>query len=125
MIGKLSKGSGGLALMGYLLGTHDHSGEERPRADIVAGALTGRDEHALAAEFARFRALRPRVENDIAHVSLRLPPGEREVTDEEWAAIAAHWAEGYGADGWVAVCHGDHIHVAASRIKLDGTVIST
>ncbi|MCI5041297.1 MAG: relaxase/mobilization nuclease domain-containing protein, partial [Donghicola eburneus] len=35
-----------------------------------------------------------------------------------------HWAKGMGFQAYVTVCHGDHIHIAASRIRLDGTVVS-
>lgn len=124
MIGKLLKGSGARGLLDYLLASRDNNGEVRPRADLIGGTFTGRNARSIAAEFGRLHALRPRLGPHVAHMSLSLPEGERQVTDDEWSAIAAHWAKGMGFDGYAVVCHGDHIHIAASRVRLDGSVVS-
>jgi len=123
-IGKLIKGRGARGLMDYLLGDHDHSGHERPRADIIGGTFAGRTAQEVAAEFGRLHALRPRLGVHVAHMSLRFPPEERPLSDVEMAAIGEHWARGMSFEGFAVVCHGDHVHVAASRIRTDGSVVS-
>ncbi|MEJ1116781.1 relaxase/mobilization nuclease domain-containing protein [Paenarthrobacter sp. CCNWLY172] len=71
----------------------------------------------------------------VFHVSLSLKADEGSLTDEQWAGIAQDFAEemGFtGSDGkppcrWVAIHHGaskagnDHIHMAVSMIREDGT----
>ncbi|PLS21673.1 hypothetical protein C0U40_09250 [Amylibacter cionae] len=41
----------------------------------------------------------------------------------EWAQIFDLWAEQMGFDGYMTVCHGNLIHIAADRIRLDGSVV--
>lgn len=71
----------------------------------------------------------------VFHVSLSLKADEGTLTDEKWAEIAQDFAEGMGFTGsdgkppcrWVAIHHGgskagnDHIHLAVSMIREDGT----
>lgn len=74
------------------------------------------------------------------HCSLSLKADEGELSDEKWAAIAADFMKEMGFDDqadprpsarWVAVRHGlsaegnDHIHIAASLVREDGTKVST
>lgn len=124
MIGKLTKGRGARGLCDYLLGSHDHNGEARPRVAVLGGTLAGQTPRDLAREFGVLHALRPTLGVHVAHVSLRVPEDERTLTDAEWLDIGRTWAEGMGHDGYVVISHGDHMHVAASRIRLDGSVVS-
>ncbi|MGY4784680.1 relaxase/mobilization nuclease domain-containing protein [Rhodococcus opacus] len=76
---------------------------------------------------------------NVWHCSLSIAAHEGELSDETWSQIADDFMDGMGftgADGgvparWVAVRHGlsengnDHIHIAASRVREDGTVVST
>ncbi|WP_019146623.1 relaxase/mobilization nuclease domain-containing protein [Aeromicrobium massiliense] len=69
------------------------------------------------------------------HCSLSLPVDDRTVSDDEWRAIASDFMDEMGfteASGkaparWVAIHHGtskrgnDHIHIAASMVREDGT----
>lgn len=71
----------------------------------------------------------------VFHVSLSLKADEGALSDDQWASIAQDFAEemGFtGSDGkppcrWVAIHHGaskagnDHIHMAVSMIREDGT----
>jgi hypothetical protein len=123
-IGKLVKGRGARGLLEYLLGPTDHNGEVRPRADVVGGTFGGRDVDALAREFAHLHRLRPRLGVHVAHMSLRFAPEDRALSDAEQAAIGEYWGRGMGFDGFVVISHGDHIHVAASRVTADGQVVS-
>ena len=72
------------------------------------------------------------------HCSLSLRASEGQRTDEEWAAIAHDFVEGMGFTEqsgkspcrWVAVRHGvsangnDHVHIAVSLVREDGTKAS-
>jgi hypothetical protein len=74
----------------------------------------------------------------IWHVSLTNPAGDRELSDQEWAQVARDAMDRLGfssASGkapapWVAVRHGrsasgnDHIHIAVSLVREDGTKAS-
>ena len=74
------------------------------------------------------------------HCSLSLKADEGELSDEKWAAIATDFMKEMGFDDqsdprpsarWVAVRHGlsaagnDHIHIAASLVREDGTKVNT
>jgi hypothetical protein len=73
--------------------------------------------------------------NHVWHCSLSLRPGEGPLSEEQWAGIAQDFmdemgfteASGKAACRWVAVRHGtsknggDHIHIAANRVRADGT----
>ncbi|EKT79747.1 relaxase/mobilization nuclease family protein [Rhodococcus opacus M213] len=76
---------------------------------------------------------------NVWHCSLSLRAEEGQLTDEQWAQITGDFMEkmGFtatasGAPGarWVAIRHGlstdgnDHVHIAASRVREDGTVVS-
>jgi hypothetical protein len=77
-----------------------------------------------------------RKEQHVWHCSLSLAAGEAPIGDERWGRIATEFAEAMGftdASGkpacrWVAIHHGpskngnDHIHIAASMVREDGTV---
>jgi hypothetical protein len=81
-----------------------------------------------------------RVAADVWHASLSIAAHEGELTDEKWAAISERFVEKMGYAGqeigkadcrWVAVRHGlskngnDHVHVAVSLVREDGTKAST
>lgn len=125
MIGKLIKGRGARGLIDYLLDEDDQKGAPRPHARIIGGTFAGRSAREIAAEFGALHALRPRLAVYVAHESLRLPEGDPDLTDATWAQVAERWATEMGFEDFLAVSHGDgHIHIAASRIKRDGSVVS-
>lgn len=122
-IGKLIKGTNAGGLIDYLLGAKDNQGRFRPKVAIVGGTL-GFDGASAKRQFASLKKLRPSLSKNTVHMSISLPVQDRDLTDQEWAAICNHWAKGMGFQAYLTVCHGDHIHIAASRIRLDGTVVS-
>ncbi|KKC32967.1 hypothetical protein WH91_11250 [Devosia psychrophila] len=112
-------------LLDYLLASTDQKGDTRPLVEIIGGTFAGRTARTIAQEFAALRALRPNLGVAVVHETLRLPPTATEPTDAEWLSIARYWATKMGIDAWVAVVHGDgHIHIAGSRIRIDGSVVS-
>lgn len=125
MIGKLIKGTSMRGLLDYLLSAKDQQKQHRPRVAIVANKFAGTTAREIAAEFAVLRALRPNLNRAVVHEALRLPAGAPEPSDEQWGEIAQLWAESMGFESWIAISHGDgHIHIAASRIRVDGSVVS-
>ena len=80
-----------------------------------------------------------RVAADVWHCSLSLHADEGQLTDEKWAQIAEQFVDRMGfteASGkapcrWVAVRHGvstngnDHVHIAVSLVREDGTKATT
>lgn len=125
MIGKLIKGRGARGLIDYLLDADDQKGDPRPQARVIGGTFAGRTAREISAEFGALHALRPRLGVYVAHEALRLPDGDLELDDATWSKIAERWATSMGFEDFLAVNHGDgHIHIAASRIKRDGSVVS-
>lgn len=125
MIGKLIKGRGARGLVDYLLDEDDQKGVPRPHARIIGSTFAGRSAREIAAEFGALHALRPRLGVYVAHEALRLPEGDPDLDDETWARIATRWASEMGFEDFFVVSHGDgHVHIAASRIKRDGSVVS-
>ena len=122
-IGKLTKGNNAAGLVDYILADQDHKGEHRDRAVIVGGTL-GFDAQAAKAHLGALKNLRPSLTRNVAHMSISLPEGDRALSDEEWSQIGDMWAAQMGFEAYMTVCHGDHIHIAASRIRLDGSVVS-
>ncbi len=124
MIEKIIKGTGARGLAHYLLAEKDHNGDVRPRHDLIGGTLSGRSARELAEEIGVLRRMRPNLQKAVGHVSLRIPEGDRVLSDREWAMIGDQWASDMGMDAYATVCHGDHIHILFSRINSNGTVVS-
>jgi len=80
-----------------------------------------------------------RVAGDVWHCSLSLRAEEGQLSDKKWGAIAQDFADrmgfteasGKAACRWVAVRHGvsvngnEHVHMAVSLVREDGTKAST
>ncbi|MBU2843944.1 relaxase/mobilization nuclease domain-containing protein [Acidithiobacillus thiooxidans] len=124
MIEKIIKGTGARGLANYLLAEKDHNGDVRPRHDLIGGTLSGRSARELAAEIGVLRRMRPNLQKAVGHVSLRVPEGDRVLSEQEWAMIGDQWCSEMGMDAYATVCHGDHIHILFSRINSDGSVVS-
>ncbi|THG30113.1 relaxase/mobilization nuclease domain-containing protein [Naasia lichenicola] len=83
--------------------------------------------------------IRARVPASVWHASLSLRAEEGQLSDEKWAAIADDFVDAMGFSEtsgeapcrWVAIRHGvssngnDHIHIAVSLVREDGTKAST
>jgi hypothetical protein len=82
--------------------------------------------------------VRSRVDGSVWHCSLSLAAEEGQLTDDRWAAIAEDFVTRMGFAGdtakadcrWIAVRHGlstagnDHVHIAVSLVREDGTKAS-
>jgi hypothetical protein len=125
MIGNLVKGRDATGLAKYLLSAVDHAGNLRERVNILGGTLAGRTAAAIAAELDAFQGLRPTLGVHLVHQMLRLADFEDELTDSTWLTIAKRWVADMGFQAWLAIAHEDqHIHIVASRVCIDGSVVS-
>ncbi|MFI7482482.1 relaxase/mobilization nuclease domain-containing protein [Kocuria sp. M1R5S2] len=146
MIPNITKGDKPVGLMKYLVGPGRANEHTDPH--LVGGSpmiMAWHDDAQLgedaAVAIAREVDLNRRMmgydadTKHIWHCSLSIPYQDREVTDQEWADIAARFmdemdftdAGNKAPCQWVAVHHGrstkgnDHIHIMASTIREDGT----
>jgi Relaxase/Mobilisation nuclease domain len=145
MIAKVTFGSSGRGLIRYLFGP-GQANEHTDQRVIAAGLELGGDALAggnlssqqiadigagLDAAHEEF-GTNPKG-GHILHVSLSLPPGDRQLSDDQWAQIAHKAMEALGLEGegkqpaaWVAIGHGtsangnQHVHLAASLVRVDG-----
>lgn len=121
MIGKHIKGKSFRGLLNYLFG--------KEGARQIGGNMEGTNPRELAAEFGISRRLNPKVSRAVYHASLSLAHKES-LDDDTWDEIGQKYLQAMGFDmnQYVVVRHTDrtheHIHIAASRIQLDGTTVS-
>ncbi|WP_329540678.1 relaxase/mobilization nuclease domain-containing protein [Salmonella enterica] len=93
---------------------------------VIGGNMLSDSALELIAEFDISKQLRPEVQKAVWHNSLRLPNGES-LTDEQWSSIADDYMKRMGFSDTHLRCYvlhddsaGQHIHIIASRIDLNG-----
>ncbi|EBK4298599.1 relaxase [Salmonella enterica] len=93
---------------------------------IIGGNMLGDSALELIAEFDSTKHLRQDVAKSVWHNSLRLPNGES-LTNEQWSSIADDYMKRMGFCDTHLRCYvlhddpaGQHIHLIASRIDLNG-----
>ena len=92
---------------------------------IIGGNMLGDSALELIAEFDSTKHLRQDVAKSVWHNSLRLPNGES-LTNEQWSSIADDYMKRMGFSDTHLRCYvlhdddGQHIHIIASRIDLNG-----
>lgn len=94
--------------------------------EVIGGNMAGTTAEKLIREFNRTKVLRPDVAKAVWHNSLRLPYGDT-LTNEQWSEIADDYMSRMGFSYTHLHCYilhddneGQHIHIIASRIDLDG-----
>jgi hypothetical protein len=147
MIAKITNWSSGRELIRYLFGPgmgHEHIDQRVITSGIVMGVEEGGS--LSTAELADLGASIDADEDcwrtspaggHIWHLSLSLPQQDRQLTDDQWAVIAREAIDAIGFEreglepaAWVAVAHGtgakgnQHIHIAASLVRLDGSRVN-
>ncbi|MFF7733112.1 relaxase/mobilization nuclease domain-containing protein [Streptomyces sp. NPDC007984] len=143
MVPDVSTGSSTLGLINYLFGKgrrDEHTDPHIVAAWDMAGAPDpGRDPEATYTKLARrldhhvdlrTRELGGRQPpQHVWHCPVRTAPGDRYLTDAEWAKVARRVvaATGIAPEGddkacrWIAVRHADdHIHIMATTVRADG-----
>lgn len=135
MIAKITRGSRVGDIAAYLHGpgkANEHQyrdGSTRVRGGQVIGGNLGRDGDQSGSRWAQdlraAQAMRSEIKNAIWQTSLRAAPGDRRLSDAEWADAGQTFAEKMGFDQhpWVMVRHGeDHVHIVTSRVSETGAV---
>lgn len=131
MIGKQLKNKSFRGTLDYVLG--------KQQSRLIGGNMAGSSPQGLTAEFELSRCLRPSLERVCFHGILSLPHRDRThpegelheaLSDYQWAVIADDYLQKMGFENCqhVLVRHHDteheHLHIVASRITLDGEVVS-
>jgi len=136
VIAKISRGSDAGGLARYLHGPgraneHAYRNEREVLVlggKVIAGTVPGADKttgKTWARDFTRARQLRPKVQKNVWHCSLRADPNDRRLSDAEWKQIGITVAQrmGFAEHPWVLIRHGaDHVHLALSRVSHTGAV---
>jgi hypothetical protein len=123
MIGKITKGNGFTGVCSYLL--------SKDEARLIGGNMASTTPRQLAAEFRVFSQKNIRVQLPVEHISLSPSPGDRELDDSEWEAIAIDLLDGLGMtqNQYIVVLHDDtefegkprpHAHIIVNRVSIDG-----
>jgi hypothetical protein len=116
MIGRQTKGRGFSKLLDYLYNTE--------HAELIGGNMSGRNARELAKEFWLSRQLNPHVERVVYHVSLSAAKGDV-ISPYKWCEISNRYMKhmGFDANQFAIFRHAntdhDHVHIAASRIRMD------
>jgi hypothetical protein len=122
MIANQVKGCGFRGALKYVL-------DKEHKPEIIGGNMVFRDAQNLANEFGISRELRPSLKKAVYHASLSVPQNER-LTNEQWENISEKYltSMGFIDNQYIAVRHADkdhdHIHIIASRISMNGKVVS-
>lgn len=143
MVPDVSTGSDSRGLIAYLFGPGRRDEHTNPHIvaawDMTGAPDPGRDPAATYSQLARrldhHVDLRTRElggkkpPQHVWHCPVRTAPGDRYLTDAEWAEVARRvvHATGIAPDGderacrWIAVRHADdHIHIMATTVRADG-----
>jgi hypothetical protein len=94
---------------------------------LIGGNMTGVSVSELEKEFKAVQKLRPDIEKPVWHESLRLPKHES-LSPEKWVVIADDFMKrmGFSDHQRIIGLHdepdGQHVHIVANRIGLDGSV---
>ncbi len=148
MIAKITRGSDGTGLVRYLMG--EGRAEEHTDQRVIAAAdmvvvpigvaLSPEEAGDLGRQVDAARVLYGTevADGHVWHLALSNPVGDRQLSDPEWAGVVRDAmsrlgfteASGKAPCRWVAVRHGrstgghDHVHVAVSLVREDGTKAS-
>ncbi|GGN39096.1 mobilization protein [Streptomyces kronopolitis] len=142
MVPDVSTGCDTRGLIAYLFGPGRRDEHTDPHIvvawDLAGAPDPGRDPNATYTQLAnrldhhvdlRTRELGKRPPQHVWHCPVRTAPGDRYLTDAEWAEVARRVVAttGIAPEGdekacrWIAVRHAeDHIHILATTVRADG-----
>lgn len=133
MIAKITTGTRVGDIAAYLHGpgkANEHRyrlGDETRPGGIVIGGNLSWEGHTDPAKWVKDMrealALRPEAKKPVWQCSLRNAPGDRTLSDAQWAEAGQRFAEsmGFQEHPWVMVRHGeDHVHLVVSRVNFEG-----
>ena len=119
---KIKRGKSFTGVVQYALTPSSH---HKSNPIVIGGNMLGDSASKLITEFDGTKQLRPDVQKAVWHNSLRLPNGET-LTNEQWSIIADDYMKRMGFSDTHLRCYvlhdddGQHIHIIASRIDLNG-----
>jgi len=125
VIGSVNEGRGFRGCLSYLL--------NKEKGELIGGNMIGQTPQELAKEFKLSRQLNPTIQRPVFHVSISLvnrPDYRESLSDQRWNEVAQKYLERMGFDDnqYVVVRHHDsdhdHIHMVASRGRLDGKAVN-
>jgi hypothetical protein len=131
VIAKITRGARSGDIAAYLHGpgkANEHRYDRESGGAVIGGNLGregDRDGKRWAQDLRAAASTREDIKNPIWHTSLRSAPGDRKLSDAEWADAGQQMAEkmGYSEHPWVMVRHGDdHVHIVTSRVSETGDV---
>jgi hypothetical protein len=131
MIAKLIHGKGFRGCLDYLLGASRKNptyGSER--AKLISTNLTAATARELSFAFGQLRKLKPDYGKPLSHIILSLAPEDR-LNNKSFAKLARTYLRemGYADCPYSLIKHTDtdhpHCHLVVSKIKFDGTTVST
>jgi hypothetical protein len=121
VIQRIRKGKGFGGCLRYVM---------RPGAEVLGGSFPlDASARSISVEMANNARQAERVQKPVFHAVLSLAPTEV-LTAPQWAAAARSYLTSLGFEDcpWVLVRHTDtardHVHIVASRVRHDGTVVS-
>ena len=121
MIGKIKKGKSFAGLTKYIL--------EKEGAELICTNLAGETPQDFYRQLGATKQLNQLVRSPVSHISISFPFHEKPI-DEELEEIAEETLKGMGFEKnlYFAASHDDcnhfHLHIAASRINIDGECVS-
>ncbi|EPU4813344.1 relaxase/mobilization nuclease domain-containing protein [Klebsiella aerogenes] len=120
---KIKRGKSFAGVVRYALQPRAH---HKSDPVVIGGNMLGDSALELIAEFDGTKQLRPDAQKPVWHNSLRLPAGES-LTSEKWSSFADDYMKLMGFSDTHLRCYvlhddsaGQHIHIIASRIDLNG-----
>jgi hypothetical protein len=123
LISKILKGTTALGLVKYMYSARDSEGRAREQIVDLGGTIAGSTVAEIGAQFRALASLRPQLRKTTAHLMLRWTEEDRPSTAEQ-AMMAKQHAETMGFRHWRATGHGDHLHIGASRVNSDSSVVT-
>lgn len=120
---KIKRGKNFAGVVQYALKPGSH---HKSDPIVIGGNMLGDSALELIVEFDGTKQLRPDAQKPVWHNSLRLPDGES-LSNDQWAMIADDYMKKMGFNETHLRCYvlhddsaGQHIHIIASRIDLNG-----
>ncbi|WP_315836141.1 DNA-primase RepB domain-containing protein [Bradyrhizobium prioriisuperbiae] len=123
MIGKITKGGNAAGLLAYVSAAQDAQGRERESVAALGGTIAGETTAEQVAHFQMLADQRPAVATTVSHLMLRWTAADPPSLAEQ-ALMAELHATSLGYQHYCVFSHGDHLHIAASRINSDGSVVN-
>lgn len=123
MISKIKKGANAAGLFKYMFAECDSENRVRETVVDLGGTIPGDSVSEIVQHISQLTSLRPLLAKNAAHLMLRwTQEDDPSILDQK--RMAALHAERLGFRHWRAISHGNHIHIGASRVNADGSVVS-